>query len=67
MRTMDKLSRERRLYNALKRITMYDMPDRLRKRAERDYGLEPHEVIEMAYENVLMEARAAIKRMKAPK
>jgi hypothetical protein len=66
-RIVDKLTKEQRLYNALKRITMYDMPDKLRKRAERDYGLEPHEVIEMAYENVLMEAAAAIKGMKAPK
>lgn len=62
----DKQTREQKLYDALKRITMYDNPDRLRKRAERDYGLEPDEVIEMAYENVLAEAKTAIKGMRRP-
>lgn len=48
-------------YDALKRITMYDKPERLRSRSERDYGLSGDEALEMAYENVLNEARIAIK------
>lgn len=57
-------TREQKLYDALKRITQYDPPTKLRRRAERDYGLSADEVIEMAYENVLEEARAAIRGMK---
>ena len=60
------LEREQKLFDALKRITMYDSPEKLRKRAEKDYGLEPEEVIEMAYENVLAEAKGAIKGMRRP-
>lgn len=52
---------ERRYWDALKRITMYDSPERLKNRAERDYGLSGDEAIEMAYENVLNEARLAVK------
>lgn len=59
--------RERRLYDALKRITQYEPPDRLRKSAERKYGLSAEEVIEFAYENVLAEAVAAIKGMRRPR
>lgn len=59
--------REQKLYDALKRITQYDMPDRLRRRAERDYGLDGDEAIEMAYENVLIEAKKAIAGMRRTK
>lgn len=51
------LERERKLYDALKQITMYESPEKLRKCAEKQYGLEPAKVIEMAYENVLATAR----------
>lgn len=51
---------EIRLYGALKRITAYMPPEKLRKVANRKYGLEGDEAIEMAYENVLSEARGAI-------
>ena len=53
-------------YDALKRITMYDAPERLKKRAEKDYGLSGDEAVEMAYENVLNEARMAIKGKRRP-
>ena len=59
--------REIRMYAALKRITQYMAPDKLRNVAEKKYGLEPEEAIEMAYENVLEEARQAIKGMRAPR
>lgn len=60
------LERERKLYDALKRITMYDAPEKLHKRAGKDYGLSGNEAIEMAYENVLAEAKGALKGMKRP-
>lgn len=60
------LDRERKLYDALKRITMYYPPDQLRKRALKEYGLDATEAIEMAYENVLAEAKAALKGMRRP-
>lgn len=52
---------ELRLLGALKRIASYDSPQKLRKRSEKDYGLDADEAIEMAYENVISEAKAAIK------
>jgi hypothetical protein len=58
---------EIRLYTALKRITCYDTPSKLRRRAERDYGLSGDEAIEYAYENVLQEARNGIKGVRLPK
>lgn len=60
-------NKEQKLYDALKRITMYDSPEKLTRRAERDYGLEPNEAIEMAYENVLAEAKQALKGMRRPR
>ena len=52
---------EIRLHAALKRIASYQSPDSLRRHSERDYGCDPEEAIEMAYENVINEAKAAIK------
>lgn len=60
------LDRERKLYDALKRITQYDSPEKLLRNAERRYGLSGEEVIEMAYDNVLQEAKAALRGMKRP-
>ena len=60
------LAREQRLYDALKLITQYDPPRQLRHAAERHYGLEYEEVLEMAYENIRDEAKAAIRGMKRP-
>lgn len=60
------IEKERKLYDALKRITMYEPPGRLRRQAEKEYGLPAGEVIEMAYENVLSEAKDAIRGMRRP-
>lgn len=57
---------EQKLYDALKHITQYESPAKLRRMAEGEYGLTGDEVIEAAYENVLEEARAAIYRMRRP-
>ncbi len=46
---------------ALKRIASYAPPEKLRRTAMRDYGLEPGDAVDMAYENVIAEAKAALK------
>jgi hypothetical protein len=60
------IEREQRLFDALKRITRYMSPDELRRTSEKKYGLDGEEAIEMAYENVLQEARDAIKGLRRP-
>lgn len=60
-------TREQRLYDALKRITKYDSVQGIHRTAEKRYGLSGEEVIEMAYENVVNEARIAIRGMRRPK
>lgn len=59
-------TREQRLYDALKRIAQYQDPDRLRRTSKAQLGLEGNEAIEYAYENVLSEAKFAIKGMRRP-
>lgn len=58
---------ELKLYAALKRIRAYSSPDDLRRVAEKRYGLEGDEAIEMAYENVLQEATNALKGYRPPR
>jgi hypothetical protein len=51
-----------RMYTTLKRIaTGYQTPDQLRRNSEKEYGLSYHESLEMAYENLQAEAKAAVK------
>lgn len=52
---------EIKLFSALKRIAAYQTPAYLRRHAERDWGCDADEAIEMAYENVIAEAKQAIK------
>ncbi len=52
---------EKRLWYALKRISMYEPPERLRRTSEKQYGLSGNEAIEGAYENIIFEAKTAIK------
>lgn len=63
---MAKQNNELVYFSALKRIASYQSPERLRRNAERNYGLPAEEAIEMAYENVLAEAKAAIKGKRSP-
>ena len=42
----------------LERIGSYSIPEELQEASEAEYGLEPEEAIEMAYENVIWEAQA---------
>ena len=60
-------SNEQRYFDALKRITQYMSPDKLRDEAEKRYGLPFEECLEYAYENVIEEARQAIKGKRRPK
>jgi hypothetical protein len=54
-------------YDTLKRIAAYDTVERLRRRAEKDYGLSFNEALEYAYDSVREEARQAIKGKRRPK
>ena len=56
----------RRMYDALKQISQYMTAAEMNRKAERLYGLDCAEAIEMAYDNVIAEAKAAIKGMKRP-
>lgn len=58
---------EKKLFGALKRITQYQAPQRLLKNAEKEWGLDPHEALEMAYENIQQEAKDAVKGVRLPK
>lgn len=65
-KTDKRLEREQRMYDALKRITKYQTPTQLQRGAEKEYGLQYEEALEYAYENVLQEAKLAIKGMRRP-
>lgn len=58
---MPKVNYEERFYVALKRITAYMTVAQLRRAAERQYGLNHAEALEMAYENVIGEAKHALR------
>ena len=53
-------------YDVLKRIASYLPPNKLRREAEKQYGLDYEEALEMAYENVLIEAKSALRGKHRP-
>jgi hypothetical protein len=62
-----KLAVQQRLYDALKRINEYRSPEYIRKHSGKEWGLDDgNEAIEMAYENVLNEARVALRGVRRP-
>lgn len=61
------MTNEQWYFDILKRIASYDSLEKIEKTAEKNYGLTPHEVLEMAYENVLLEAKSAVKGKRRPK
>jgi hypothetical protein len=61
-----KQSNEQRYWEALKRITRYMSVKQLKRDAEKTYGLPDQEALEYAYENVIEEARQAIKGKRRP-
>lgn len=60
--------KQKRDYNRMRlmliRITKYQTPYKMRKDSEKDWGLGFEEAIEMAYENIQSDAKAAIKGVK---
>lgn len=63
-----KMSNEQIYFDALKKIARdFETPDRLRKMAERGYGLDAAEAIEMAYENMQILAADTIRGKRRPK
>lgn len=61
------MSNETRYYDALKRITQYQSVERLQRSSEKDWGCGYPEALEYAYENVVEDARRAIKGKRRPK
>lgn len=55
-----------RLYDALKRIACYETSERLLRHGEKAYGIPGQEALEYAYDNVLHEAKRAIKGVRRP-
>ena len=53
-------------YDVLKRIASYLPPSQLRRTAGQQYGLDYEEALEMAYENVLIEAKSALRGKRRP-
>lgn len=60
-------SNEQRYFDALKQITKYMSVDKIRRSAEKEYGLMAGEALEMAYENVISEAERAVRGKRRPK
>ncbi len=61
------MSNEQIYFDALKRIASYMDPGKLRRVAEKVYGIPFEEALEYAYENVIGEAQQAIKGKRRPK
>ena len=57
---------ELRYFTALKRITLYQSPTKLRRDSEKDWGLPYIDALEAAYENIQQEARDAIHSRRRP-
>ncbi len=53
-----------KMLNALNRIKSYDSINKLRKSSETEWGLEFSEALEMAYENIQIEAKDGAKSIK---
>ena len=56
-----------RMRIALKRITLYQTPDQLRRRSQKDWGLDYQESLGMSYENIQQEAKNALRGVRFPK
>lgn len=52
---------------ALKRISKYSSVQQIQRHSQRLYGLQSDEAIEMAYENVIAEAKAGMKHVRMPR
>jgi len=54
------------MFIALQRIKAYQSPERLRRNSRGEWGCDANEAIEMAYENVLQEAKDGLKGIRRP-
>ncbi len=61
------MNNERRYFDALKTISIYDSPEWLRRNCEKRYCLSYEECLEMAYDNMRQEAVFAIKGRRRPR
>ena len=50
-----------KMYSALKTITQYQSPEKLRKDSKKEWGVDFTDAIEMSYENIQQTAKDAIK------
>jgi hypothetical protein len=66
MATSKRQSNEQRYYDALKRISKYSPPHWIPKHGEKEWGCPAQECLEMAYENVLTEAKVALGKRRRP-
>lgn len=61
------MTTEQNYFDTLKKIAKdYLPPEKLRRVAEREYGLSYEEALEMAYENIQYEAKTAIQGKRRP-
>ncbi len=56
-----------KMRTALRRIMNYQSVNQLNRLSQKQYGLEPTEAIEMAYENIIAYAQIAVKGILAIK
>jgi hypothetical protein len=61
------MSNEQRYFDALRKITRYQTVEQLRKHGQKDWGLPFEEVLEYSYENVIQEAKNAVRGRRRPK
>ena len=62
------MSFERYYFDTLRRLAKdYLTPAQLERDSEKKYGIPYHEALEMAYENMQLDAAAAIKGKRRPK
>ena len=62
------MSYERFYFDTLRRISRDSLPvEQIKRNAERKYGISYHDALEMAYENMQLDAAAAIKGKRRPK
>ena len=57
---------EQVFYDALRRIASYDSAAKLHRESQKQWGVSYTEALEMAYDNVIAEAKYAVKGKKRP-
>lgn len=63
--TKNQIENYNKMRNALIEIKNYQSPEELRNNSEKDWGLEFEEAIEMAYENIQITAKNAVKGVRS--